>query len=147
MCNQENNVSSRLSPQWLCGNSCTWAHDVRLMMYGWCMSCHKAIVVITGRSHCFHDCIYITTISLLWDLSTLCVVDHLWAVMITYYVLHYYHLLCTYYVVIMYLLCSYYVVISYYYHLLCITIMITYDHLLCVTIWIRCYLLNSSNNR
>ena len=21
---------SRLSPQWLCGNSCTWAHDVRL---------------------------------------------------------------------------------------------------------------------
>ena len=26
----ENNVPSRLSPQWLCGNSCTWAHDVRL---------------------------------------------------------------------------------------------------------------------
>ena len=24
----ENNVPSRLSPQWLCGNSCTWAHDV-----------------------------------------------------------------------------------------------------------------------
>ena len=23
------------------------------------MSCHKAIVVITGRSHCFHDFIYI----------------------------------------------------------------------------------------
>ena len=21
---------SRLSPQWLCGNSCTWAYDVRL---------------------------------------------------------------------------------------------------------------------
>ena len=20
-----------------------------------CMSCHKAIVVITGRAHCFHD--------------------------------------------------------------------------------------------
>ena len=42
MCNHENNVPSRLSPQWLCGNSCTWAHDVRLM-----------------RAHCFHDCIYI----------------------------------------------------------------------------------------
>ena len=28
--NHENNVPSRLSPQWLCGNSCTWAHDVRL---------------------------------------------------------------------------------------------------------------------
>ena len=25
----ENNVPSQLSPQWLCGNSCTWAHDVR----------------------------------------------------------------------------------------------------------------------
>ena len=23
------------------------------------MSCHKAIVVITGRAHCFHDYIYI----------------------------------------------------------------------------------------
>ena len=30
-----------------------------------CMSCHKAIVVITGRAHCFHDCIYITLILLL----------------------------------------------------------------------------------
>ena len=25
----ENNVPSRLSPQWLCGNSCTRAHDVK----------------------------------------------------------------------------------------------------------------------
>ena len=24
---------SRLSPQWLCGNSCTWSHDVRLYIY------------------------------------------------------------------------------------------------------------------
>ena len=24
-----------------------------------CMSCHKATVVITGRAHCFQDCIYI----------------------------------------------------------------------------------------
>ena len=30
----ENNVPSRLSPQWLCGNSCTWAHDVRLPIVG-----------------------------------------------------------------------------------------------------------------
>ena len=46
----------RLSPQWLCGNSCTWAsvHHVPK-----CMSCHKAIVVITRRAHCFHDYIYI----------------------------------------------------------------------------------------
>ena len=27
LCNHENNVLSRLL--WLCGNSCTWAHDVR----------------------------------------------------------------------------------------------------------------------
>ena len=31
ICNHENNVPSRLSPQWLCGNSCTWAHDVRFI--------------------------------------------------------------------------------------------------------------------
>ena len=30
-----------------------------------CMSCHKAIVVITGRAHCFHDYIYITLILVL----------------------------------------------------------------------------------
>ena len=30
ICNHENKVPSRLSPQWLCSNSCTWAHDVRL---------------------------------------------------------------------------------------------------------------------
>ena len=29
ICNHENNVPSRLSPQWLCGNSCTWAHDAQ----------------------------------------------------------------------------------------------------------------------
>ena len=28
ICNYENNVPSRLSPQWLCGNSCSLAHDV-----------------------------------------------------------------------------------------------------------------------
>ena len=26
------------------------------------LSCYKAIVVITGRAHCFLDCIYITRI-------------------------------------------------------------------------------------
>ena len=29
-----------------------------------CMSCHKAIVVINGRAHCFHDFIYITLVLL-----------------------------------------------------------------------------------
>ena len=30
ICYHESNVPSRLSPQWLCGNSCTWAHDIWL---------------------------------------------------------------------------------------------------------------------
>ena len=49
-----------------------------------CMSCHKAIVVITGRAHSFHDNRYITLILLLWDLSTLYVVDHLWPLIYIY---------------------------------------------------------------
>ena len=28
-----------------------------------CISCHKAIVLITERAHCFHDYIYITPVS------------------------------------------------------------------------------------
>ena len=33
ICNHENDVPSRLSPQLLCGgNSCTWAHDVPYIM-------------------------------------------------------------------------------------------------------------------
>ena len=33
ICNHENNVPSRLSPQWLCGNSCTWAHVILYINY------------------------------------------------------------------------------------------------------------------
>ena len=28
ICYHENNVLSRLSPQWLCGDLCTWTYDV-----------------------------------------------------------------------------------------------------------------------
>ena len=79
ICNHEKNVPSQSSPQWLCSNSCTWEHDVYYVPK--CMSCYKAIVVTTGRAHCFHDCIYITPILLLWDLRNLCVMfnsDHLY---------------------------------------------------------------------
>ena len=38
ICYHESNVPSQLSPQWLCGNSCTWAHDVRLSFYKKCCS-------------------------------------------------------------------------------------------------------------
>ena len=55
-------------------------HALGHMMYGCnishhvpkCISYHKAIVVIIERAHCFHDCIYITPVLLLWDLSTVC---------------------------------------------------------------------------
>ena len=43
-----------------------------------CMSCHKAIVLITRRKPCFHDYIYTIPISVLQDLITPVVVDHLW---------------------------------------------------------------------
>ena len=44
-------------------------HALELMMYMMnvktmhhllkCMCCRKAIVVISGKAHCFHDCIYL----------------------------------------------------------------------------------------
>ena len=44
-----------------------------------CMSCHKAIVVITGRAHCFHDSmLYIMLLLVPSDFSIVCVVDPLW---------------------------------------------------------------------
>ena len=45
-----------------------------------CAQVHKSPqshCVVTERAYCFHDYIYITPILLLWDLRTLCVVDHL----------------------------------------------------------------------
>ena len=45
--------------------SCAQVHHVTVHHVPKCMSCHKAIVVITGRAHCFHDYIYITPILLL----------------------------------------------------------------------------------
>ena len=61
-CNPENNVPYRL-PQWLYGKS-----SLRHMMY----RCNFAHHVIIGRSHCFHDCIYIIPVLLLWDLINVC---------------------------------------------------------------------------
>ena len=60
----------QLSTQWLCGNSCTRTYDTCTLCTAVhhvpkCISCHKAIVVITGRAHCFHECIYIMPIFLL----------------------------------------------------------------------------------
>ena len=70
----ETNVPYRL-PQWLYGKSClshmmyrcNFVHHVPK-----CMSCNEAIDVITGKTHCFHDCIYIMPVLLLWDVSSVC---------------------------------------------------------------------------
>ena len=40
-------MPSRLSPQWLCGNSCTWAHDVRFDNRTSCAQVHEL-----PQSHC-----------------------------------------------------------------------------------------------
>ena len=72
--------------QWMCPPG--YAHDILLVYWYqqcvtvhhmlWRMSCHKAIVVITGKAHYFHDYTYITSILLRQGLSTGCVVDLLW---------------------------------------------------------------------
>ena len=44
MCNHENNVPSRLSPQWLCGNSCTWERNGRLHIAGTNSVCRESLM-------------------------------------------------------------------------------------------------------
>ena len=58
VCNHENTVSSQLSPQLLCGDSCTQAYDARLHIAGTNEPESAQQVVITGRAQSFHD--YIT---------------------------------------------------------------------------------------
>ena len=47
-------------------------HALEYMVYGLhvpkCMSCHKAIVVITEKAHCFHDYIYILCQSCFYEI-------------------------------------------------------------------------------
>ena len=40
-----------------------------------CLSFHKVILVMTGRTNCFHDYICAMPILVLQDLSTSCVMD------------------------------------------------------------------------
>ena len=51
------------------------AHDVPLQLRSSCAKCmsgNEAIDMITGRSHCFRDCICIMPVLGLWDLSNVC---------------------------------------------------------------------------
>ena len=56
ICNHEKNVPSRLSPQWLCGNSFTWAHDVWFINHQ-VHELPQSHCDDTRRAHFFHDCI------------------------------------------------------------------------------------------
>ena len=60
----ENNVPSHLSPQRLCGNSCTTECPTVIHVHK-CMSCHKPIVVIAGRAYCFYGNIFIYMVFIL----------------------------------------------------------------------------------
>ena len=71
VCNHENNMPSRLPPQRLYGSSCTWAYDHMPK----CMSCHKPLVLITGRADWFHYYIQTMLNLNLWNLGTQCVMD------------------------------------------------------------------------
>ena len=71
-----------------CTSSCTSCTTVHYVPK--CISCHISIVGITGRANCFHDYIYIMLILHLWDLSTLCVVNHWWPFIYSYIYIYIY---------------------------------------------------------
>ena len=50
ICNPKNNAL-RLSPQWLCGNSCTWTHDEPYIM---CPSARAVLVFVIGYIYYAH---------------------------------------------------------------------------------------------
>ena len=61
----ENNVSSRLSPQWLYSNSCYWALEPYFMNRTSCDQVHELLQSHWGdnrRGHSLHDNIYIMPI-------------------------------------------------------------------------------------
>ena len=47
----KNNAPSRLFPQCLCGNSCTWAHDVRLYIYACVCICVYMCLLLLIQIH------------------------------------------------------------------------------------------------
>ena len=49
-----------------------------------CMSCHKAVMVITRRAHCFHDCTYILHTSCFVRFEHSVCRDHLWSLIYHY---------------------------------------------------------------
>ena len=82
----ESTVLSWLSLQLLCGNSCTWAHDVvRFTLVPMHMNCHKVIVIIRGRA--LHD--YIDTNMYMY----ICII-YIYVIIIYNYIIYYIYILC-----------------------------------------------------
>ena len=50
-------MPSQLSPQWLCGNSCTWAHDVirKMITKNMCILATEAVKIQCGQKCSFPD--------------------------------------------------------------------------------------------
>ena len=73
-----------------------------------CMSCCRAILVITGRAHCFHDCVYTYNMYIyLLHPSCFCEIWALWVSWITYD--HLYYALCIACWELMWFICTNYV--------------------------------------
>ena len=70
ICNRENKVPSRLSPQWLCGNSCTWAHDVRAHdnIYDICNHESNVLVRLSPHWFCGSSCTWTQPVEVLYEM-------------------------------------------------------------------------------
>ena len=56
ICNHENNVPSRLSPQWLSGSSCTWAHMLIYMLITCINLFSNSVWIRCNVCSCFSAC-------------------------------------------------------------------------------------------
>ena len=73
------------SPQWLCGNSCVWAHDGLFLVLKYSgerfhlLNRTSWVQVELPQSHSSDNWVetHIISILLLWDLSILCVINHI----------------------------------------------------------------------
>ena len=77
VCNHENNEPSQISPQWVCGNSCAWTHELYIM-------CPSAELPQSHWGDKWEGTlfswlnIYYAHLAAVRFLSTLCVKDPLW---------------------------------------------------------------------
>ena len=70
ICSHENNVPSRLSPQWLCGNSCTTANDARAYDNIYDICNHESNVLVRLSPHWFYgsSCTWTEPVEVLYEM-------------------------------------------------------------------------------